>query len=136
MNLFSVPYPHLPSQAGPGGVTRRPTTGTGPLQVVPSPLLGSAHPEAPGATPIDPSSPFVRNNSQQRVASVYYPPRQPSLSSTSTRSSPSSKFRSPRKIYTTSPSALIDSPPSSPNLGDFVRFRSSSPPASPVVPEE
>ncbi|KAN0129262.1 hypothetical protein V8E53_012961 [Lactarius tabidus] len=134
VNLFSVPYPHLPSQAGPGGVTHRPTTG--PLQAVPSPLLGSAHPEAPGATPIDPSSPFVRNNGQQRHASVYYPPRQNSLSSTSTRSSPSSKFRSPRKLYTTSPSALIDSPPGSPILGDVVRIRSSSPPASPVVPEE
>ncbi|KAF8271300.1 hypothetical protein EI94DRAFT_1720852 [Lactarius quietus] len=134
VNLYSVPYPHLPSQAGPGGVTRRPTVGS--LQVVSSPLLGSAHPEAPGATPIDPSSPFVRNNSQQRLASVYYPPRQNSLSSSSTRSSPPSKFRSPRKMYTTSPSTLVDSPPGSPNLSDVVRFRSSSPPASPVVPEE
>ena len=135
VNLYSVPYPHLPSQAGPGGVTRRPTTG--PLTVVSSPLLGSAQPEAPGASPIDPSSPFVRNNGQQRLGSVYYPPRQNSLSSSSTRTTPPSTFRSPRKMYTTSaPSAAFDSPPRTPNLVDVARFRTSSPPASPVVPEE
>jgi hypothetical protein len=132
--LYSVPYPHLPSQAGPGGVSPRPIAG--PVPVVPSPLLGSAQPEYPGTTPIDPSSPFVRNNSQHRLAPVYYPPRQNSLSSSSTRSSLPSKFRSPtRKMYTTSPpSALMVSPSSSPNLFDIVR--TSSPPASPVVPEE
>ena len=135
VNLYSVPYPHLPSQAGPGGVTRRPTTG--PLTVVSSPLLGSAQPEAPGASPIDPSSPFVRNNGQKRLGSVYYPPRQNFMSSSSTQSTPPTTFRSPRKMYTTTaPNGVFDSPPRTPNLIDAVRFRTSSPPASPVVPEE
>ena len=135
VNLYSVPYPHLPSQAGPGGMTRRPTTG--PLTVVSSPLLGSAQPEAPGASPIDPSSPFVRNNGQKRLGSVYYPPRQNFMSSSSTQSTPPTTFRSPRKMYTTTaPNGVFDSPPRTPNLIDAVRYRTSSPPASPVVPEE
>ena len=103
-NPYGVPYPHLSSQAGPGGVTRRPTAG--PLRAVLYPLLSNVQPEAPGTTPIDPSPPFVWNNGQQRVASVYYLPRQNCLGSSSTRSSPPSKFRSRRKMYTTSPSAL------------------------------
>ncbi|KAH9043979.1 hypothetical protein EDB84DRAFT_851045 [Lactarius hengduanensis] len=127
VNLYSVPYPHLPSQAARGGVTRT-------LSVVPSHLLGSAPPESPGTTPIDPSSPYVRDNSQPRLAPVYYPPRQNSLGSSSSRSSPPSMFRPPRKGYTTSPSAGIDSPSSSPNLNEIVR--SSSPLTSPVIPNE
>jgi hypothetical protein len=127
VNLYSVPYPHLPSQAGPSGVSRHPMAST--LPVAPSGLLGSAQTDAPGATPIDPSSPFVRNNNQQRLASVYYPPRRNSLSSSPTRFGPQTKFRSPRRTHTTAPSALIVPP----FTHDIVR--TSSPPASPVVPE-
>ena len=135
VNLYSVPYPHLPSQAGPGVMTPRPSAA--PLPVVPSPLLESAQPETLGSSPIDPSSPFVRNNGQQRIASVYYPPRQNSMASSSFRSSPLSTLRTPRRLYTTTPpSTVLDSPPRSPNPNDVVRFRTSSPPASPVVPEE
>ncbi|KAI9440901.1 hypothetical protein H4582DRAFT_1504069 [Lactarius indigo] len=127
VNLYSVPYPHLPSQAGPGSVTRS-------LSVVPSPLLGSVSPESPGTTPIDPLSPHVRDNSQPRLAPVHYPPRQNSLGSSSSRSSPPSMFRPPRKGYTTSPGAMIDPPSSSPNLNEVVR--SNSPFALPAVPKE
>ena len=121
VNLYSVPYPHLPSQAGPSSdTTRRP---------IPGPLLGGTQADAPGTTPIDPSSPFVRNNNQQRLASVYYPPRRSSMSNPPTQSNLPTKFRSPtRKIHTTAPGALIV-----PFANDIVR--TSSPPSSPV-PEE
>ena len=121
VNLYSVPYPHLPSQAGPStGSTHRSN---------PGPLLGGTQADAPGTTPIDPSSPFVRNNNQQRLASVYYPPRRSSLSNPPTQSNLPTKFRSPtRKMHTTAPGALIV-----PFANDIVQ--TSSPPSSPV-PEE
>ncbi|KAH9074997.1 hypothetical protein EDB83DRAFT_1887629 [Lactarius deliciosus] len=124
-NLYSTPYPLLPSQIGPGGAIPHPFSAS--FLPTLSPPAGSTDQASPGIPTIQHPSPYMRYNSQHRRAPVYYPPRRDTRANRSATLSPSSP----------PPTRMLSAPSnrwfaSSSSNGVY----SSTPPASPVHENE
>ncbi|KAH9055764.1 hypothetical protein EDB87DRAFT_1638868 [Lactarius vividus] len=119
-NLYSTPYPLLPSQIGPGGTIAQPFSAS--FLPTLSPPAGSTDQASPGITSVQYSSPHMRYNNQRHPAPVYYPPRRDTRANRSTTLSPSP------------PPTRTPSAPSNRWFGSSSSngAYSSTPPASPV----
>ncbi|KAH9169428.1 hypothetical protein EDB89DRAFT_1984967 [Lactarius sanguifluus] len=123
-NLYSTPYPLLPSQIGPGGTIAHPFSAALPTL---SPPAGSTDQASPGSPTIQHPSPYMRYNNQLRRAPVYYPPRRDTRANRSATLSPSPP--PPTRILSASSNRWSGSSSSN---GVY----SSTPPALPVHQKE
>ncbi|KAH9167000.1 hypothetical protein EDB89DRAFT_1999975 [Lactarius sanguifluus] len=124
-NLYSTPYPLLPSQIGPGGAISHPFSAS--FLPTLSPPAGGTDQASLGIPTIQHPSPYMRYNNQLRRAPVYYPPRRDTRANRSATLSPSPP----------PPTRMLSAPSnrwfgSSSSNGVY----SSTPPASPVHEKE
>ncbi|KAH9041011.1 hypothetical protein EDB85DRAFT_1923421 [Lactarius pseudohatsudake] len=114
-NLYSTPYPLLPSQIGPGGAIAHPLSAS--FLPTLSPSAGSTE-ASPGIPTIQHPLPYMRYNNQHHQAPVYYPPRRNTRSATLSSSSPPTRMLSApsnRWLGSSSSNGVYSStPPASP----------------------
>ncbi|KAI9453104.1 hypothetical protein BJY52DRAFT_1290809 [Lactarius psammicola] len=120
-NLYSIPYPLLPSQIGPGGAIARPFFASFLPTLLPP--LGNTDLASPGIPSIHHPYPYLRHNDQLHRAPVYYPPRGDAPASWACQSATLPSLRSSTIMLSTSSNTWFGS--SSTN-GVY----SSTPPAS------